>query len=237
MKEFFGGCGLMKNEYEYIPGFLDTNNKPVLGRDITESFGPFVANKLISGEKINEMNFPRLRMPRLKGMGYFYDDYKTIGNLITEKKIRIYEPKASEKINFNGVYQWKKNYFVFSPNLIGSPETYLGTIIHEATHAIQDYRKWRENTRDREVDAHFAAALYMVKVKKEQFLKAAKYYDYINLAKLVLGDEKFYKTLDFGKKVGKLQQKISMEYNYQWKDDIEKIEQFQKKERWDGILA
>jgi hypothetical protein len=224
----------MSNEYEYIPGFKDTRNKPLLGRDVSDTFGKYVANKLLSEQKISELNFPRLRMPLLKGLGYSSGDYQSIANYLLSKDIKVYETKKTEEVNFRGVYN-SKNYFVFSPELTASPEIYIGTIVHEATHAIQDLKKWRESSRDREVDAHFATALFMVLSRKEHLLKASRYNGYINLAKSVEGDPKFYRTGEFKRRVRDLQNTITTEYTWKFKDDIGKINEFQKKERWDGI--
>ena len=224
----------MKDEYIYIPGFKNTKNKPVLGRDVTTCIGKRVADKLLTEQQIANMNFPRLRMPLFRGLGYSAEDYRKIANFIYEKEIRVYEAKESEDLNFLGVYN-TLNYFVFSPKLTGALDTYIGTIVHEATHAIQDLKRWRESNADREVDAHFATALFMVLSDREQLLQASRYKDFIDLAKIIKGDSDYYKKFEFRKKVRDLQNKITTEYNWQWKDNIDEITKFQKKERWDGI--
>jgi hypothetical protein len=220
----------------YIPNFTDAGGKPVSGSDVTETFGKFIADKLLSDPTVMKMNFPRLRLPRLSGLGYSSGDYHKIANLILSQHIKVYETQGTEKIDFLGVYQ-NTNRFIFAKKLTESPETHFGTIVHEVTHAIQDLKKWRESDRDREVDAHFAGALFMVLKNQENFLKSTKYGGYINLAKAVKENPGYYKSFEFGKKVSELKNTIMQEYGWKYRDEPGKLDDFQKRQRWDGIAT
>lgn len=227
--------------FDYIPNFTDANGKRVLGRDVTETFGVIIAKRILADNTIDKMTFPRLRLQRLFGLGYLPDYYREIANLILGKAIRVYETKDTEKIDFLGVYN-NSNKFIFAQKLVKSLDEHFGTVIHEVTHAIQDLKKWRESDRDREVDAHFAAAFFMVQKKQEFFLAASKYNRYIELAKKVLennadGKLGYFKTFEFGRKVTELQTTINEEYGWKFKDDLAKLEDFHKRQRWDGIAA
>ena len=220
---------------DYIPNFIDASGKKVRGRDATETFGKYVANLLKTDPTVAKMNFPRLRFPRLLSLGYAASDYQKIAQLIADKTIRVYETDEGENIDFLGVYQ-NTNQFVFARKLTSSPEVNLGTIIHEATHAVQDLKRWRESDRDREVDAHFAAALFMVLKGQENFLTATKYGGYKNLAKSVVKDNPgYYKTFEFSRKVEELKKTINEEYGWKYRDDPAKLEDFHRRQRWDGI--
>ncbi len=228
---------MSEQTYSNIPNFRDSSGKEVLGRDVTETFGTYIVSKIRGEQKIlADMNFPRLRLARFLGLGYSSDDYYEIAKLISNKIIKVYETAETEKTDFLGVYH-NSNKFIFAQKLTKSPDTHLGTIIHEVTHAIQDLKKWRESDRDREVDAHFAGAYFMVLKGQESFLKASKYNGYINLAKNVKGNPNYFKTIEFSRKVTELQNTITQEYGWEYKDDLNKVEDFHKRQRWDGIAS
>jgi hypothetical protein len=224
----------------YIPDFWNSKGKQVLGTDVTETFGEIVANKIFSDDIVKKMTFPRLRLSRLLGLGYLPHYYRQIASFIMDKSIRVYKTDENEKVDFLGVYH-TSNKFIFAHKLTTSPlDQNMGTIIHEVTHAIQDWKKWKESDRDREVDGHFAGAYFMVQKKQESFLEASKYNQYISLAKKVVenspdGKLHYFKTIEFNKKVFDLQSTINQEYISKYRYEPKKLADFHKRDRWDGI--
>ena len=90
---------------------------------------------------------------------------------------------------------------------------------------------------DREVDGHFATAYFMVLGNREHLLKAMRYSGYIRLAKNVKDNPRYFKTLEFSRKVRELRSTITKEYGWKFRDNPKKIEDFQKRQRWDGIAS
>lgn len=169
---------------DYIPGFIDSNGNKVKGREVTDTFGRKMAEIILAEPNIHKMYFPRLRFSRAMALGYSAADYYKIAHLILSKDIKVYETSDSENSDYVGAYL-NSNRFIVTQKLTSDPQKYLGTIVHETTHAIQDLKKWRESDRDREVDAHFAAAYFMVLKGQEGLLKTSRYSGYISLAKKI----------------------------------------------------
>lgn len=219
---------------DYIPGFIDSNGNKVKGREVTDTFGRKMAEIILAEPNIHKMYFPRLRFSRAMALGYSAADYYKIAHLILSKDIKVYETSDSENSDYVGAYL-NSNRFIFTQKLTSDPQKYLGTIVHETTHAIQDLKKWRESDRDREVDAHFAAAYFMVLKGQEGLLKTSRYSGYISLAKKIKENPKYFKTIEFNQKLRDLQSSINQEYGWKFRDDPDKLEDFHKRQRWDGI--
>ncbi len=226
----------LEAQYENIPNFFDPKGNRASGREVTATFGKYMAEEiLLKDPKIFDMNFPRLRFPKLLGLGYSANDYHEIAKKILDNKIAVYETKENiEKSGFIGVYL-NVNQFVFTPDVTKEPQKFVGTIIHETTHAIQDLKKWRESDQDREVDAHFAQAYFMVLKGQEHLLKASRMDEFISLAKLRIDDPNLFKTMYFSSKLPKLRVIIDQEYKPKFADQAKFEKEFPKRHRLDGI--
>lgn len=228
----------MSNNYDgYIPNFRDPNNKRVRGRKANKEECSKLANDVLKREFNGfSFKFPRMRFPKLTGLGYKSDDYIQIAKFILSKDINVWVTDESENVSFLGVYH-NSNNFLFVPEVLNSPGQHLGTIVHEATHAIQDWKKWKQSDLEREVDGHFAGAYFMVLKNKSHLLDSSRYKEYVNLAKLIDDRGKYFNSFDFSRKVNDLHTNLAKDYGWKYRNDAEKLNDFQKRGRWDGIGA
>ena len=224
------------DEYATLP---ETN---IEVRDVTPTLGETVANLIKNDPFIPKLNFPRLRFPALGGLGYSASDYRTIAGKIAPNKIEIYETKNDELFNAKFCSFGDMNFYVLTPKITVAPSLCVKTLVHETTHAIQDWKKWRESSLDREVDAHFAEALYLVKSGKAReadsdlgmtyFMIAAKEYD---------NNPKYLASNGFHKIRENMRRDISQHYQFinsliKSNFDAEEFNKtFRKKQRLDGI--
>ena len=94
------------------------------------------------------------------GVTYAPFDYLAIANLMKEKKIAVYESKVGGLTLFassRGYYTSTKNQLVFHE--FRNPDKRTALIVHEVTHAIQDWRDIRSRRRFTEADAFIAEAV------------------------------------------------------------------------------
>ncbi|MEW4564593.1 hypothetical protein AB1K70_18780 [Bremerella sp. JC770] len=108
---------------------------------------------------LKKFNFPRLHLPNVGGYKPKY--YEEIGQKIASKKIGVFVAegaiagaKAFYKVDSNCLY------LTSATKSLNTPEQW-STIAHEATHMIQDLKKWRMTLQEMEADAHFAQALFL----------------------------------------------------------------------------
>jgi LysM domain len=211
-------------------------------RDVTETFGAEMARLLRSDSALRTLDFPRLHLPRMKG--YIGPDYADIARRIHLDGIEVYETRKDSGLGFHAKYEsyGDLNHFIVRPSVTATPLLYMTTIVHEATHAMQDRNKWRMSGLDNEVDAHFAEALYLVRSRKEEakidlrmtrFNIAAEEYD---------ADENYLKSIGFIEFRRKLRHDITEHYAFmnstfggpnfkheKW------LKEFRRKKRWNGI--
>ncbi len=111
------------------------------------------------GSILSNFKFPRLFMPGIAG--YDPEDYAEIGRKISRGDIKV--------VLADGAIAGAKAYYESSANCLNltkateslnTPE-HWSTIVHEATHMIQDMHKWRITLVEMEADAHFAQALFL----------------------------------------------------------------------------
>lgn len=118
-----------------------------------------IAHFLQTGPILQNFNFPRLCWPNVAG--YKPRDYAEIGSLIAQGKI----PVVLNEGAIDGAaafYQLKANCLNLTAATapLNTPQ-HWSTIVHEATHAIQDMKKWKLTLAGMEADAHFAQALFL----------------------------------------------------------------------------
>jgi hypothetical protein len=119
----------------------------------------WIAYFLQNGPILQNFNFPRLYLPNLPG--YKPRDYAEVGALIADGTIPVLlsEGKIEGALAF---YELGANRLNLTPATapLNRPE-HWSTIVHEATHVIQDKKKWRMTQAEMEADAHFAQALFL----------------------------------------------------------------------------
>lgn len=118
-----------------------------------------IAHFLQSGSILQKFSFPRLCLPNIGG--YKPRDYAEIGALIAQGEIPVVLSEGAIA-GAAAFYQLKANCLNLTAATapLNLPE-HWGTIVHEATHAIQDKKKWRMTLAEMEADAHFAQALFL----------------------------------------------------------------------------
>ena len=166
----------------------------------------------------------------------------TSSQMFWERFAKIYETKTDQPFNAKFCSYGKLNFYVFTPNITIAPSLSVRTIVHETAHAIQDWKEWRESSLDREVDAHFAEALYLVlsgKEKEAQNDLGMAYY--IIAAQEYKENPKYLASLGFRKMRQKLKQETFQHYQFMNSlitpnFDVEKFNKaFNKKNKMDGI--
>jgi len=118
-----------------------------------------IANFLQHDCTLKKFKFPRLHLPNV--FGYKPKHYEEIGQKIANKKIGVYVAEGNIP-GAKAFYNVKSNrlYLTSATKSLSTPEQW-STIAHEATHIIQDMRKWRMTMQEMEADAHFAQALFL----------------------------------------------------------------------------
>jgi hypothetical protein len=94
------------------------------------------------------------------GLTYAPFDYLAIANLMAEKKIAVFESKVGMLTLFassRGYYTSTKNQLIFHE--FRNPDKRTALIVHEVTHAIQDWKDVRSRRRFIEADAFIAEAV------------------------------------------------------------------------------
>ncbi|MBA2115187.1 hypothetical protein [Bremerella alba] len=181
-----------------------------------------IANFLQHDSILKKFKFPRVHLPNV--VGYKHKHYEEIGQKIASKKIRVYV--AEGKIpGAKAFYNLKSNCLYLTPATEGlSTPQQWSTIAHEATHMIQDLKKWRMTLQEMEADAHFAQALFLH--YKNSFLEGGAMQSFNTAAKhFANGDKR-----DFKKKCHSMLAEAGSKYHGR-----EGYEDMYIKERRDGI--
>ena len=108
---------------------------------------------------MKKFDFPRLHLPNWPGYKPKY--YEQIGQKIASGKIGVFVAEGSIP-GAKAFYNVDSNclYLTSATKNLNTPE-HWSTIAHEATHMIQDMKKWRMTMQEMEADAHFAQALFL----------------------------------------------------------------------------
>lgn len=118
-----------------------------------------IANFLQTGGYLQNFKFPRIKYPNWPG--YNPELYAEIGRRIGSGRIPIFLREG----NIEGA----KAFYNLTGNELNltsatkplNRPSHWGTIVHEATHMIQDMKNWRMTKQEMEADAHFAQALFL----------------------------------------------------------------------------
>ena len=213
-------------------------------RDVTLTLGQTMAGLLLSDPNVAKLTFPRLRFPSFESLGYFANDYKEIARRIVKKAdqtkgIRVYETKGDTVFRARYQSAGDRNFFILTPEITKSLTANMATVVHETTHAIQDLKEWRESSWDREIDAHFAEAVYSLlagQSNKKTIL------NHVSIAaECFIANPKYLQTLAFRQLREKMRGDIYQHYQFMLgkidpdfdSDNFNK--EFSKRQRLDGI--
>ncbi len=134
-------------------------------REVGGKLGSKIACFLKSDKRISEIAFPVLRRFNPTKKGYGPCGYRDVGSLIGQGRVAIYETRHDQK--WEAMYHSSKagDSLVLTPrvaNNLNGPSA-LGSILHESTHLVQDWRGMRMSLLEAEIDAHFAEALFLIR--------------------------------------------------------------------------
>jgi hypothetical protein len=205
-----------------VPGFHDQDEVLIMEYKASNNIVAVIAEFLMTGPILDHFEFPRLHYPNIPG--YKPEYYRKMGLLIKEGTVPVYVDEDAPK-NAAAYYQQKGNrlYLAKETAKLGTAERW-STVVHETTHIIQDWKKWKLSLAEIEADAHFAQALFM------HYKGAAFGGDFLTVyaaaAKAYAsGDKKEYKKL-----IGEMYLRVNEKYK-----DKDGYENMQKKTRTDGI--
>jgi hypothetical protein len=103
------------------------------------------------------------------GLSYSPDLYTAIRGLVHEGRVTVFAVDAGALLSRSGTYRSDLNRLVLYKGL--APEFTMQTIVHEATHTIQDWRNVATTMKYIEADAYIAMAVAALSVSKQPFLE------------------------------------------------------------------
>jgi hypothetical protein len=146
-------------------------------QDVTSVWAPTIAGFLIGDDIVAGLDFPSLTPLRRDYRG---TDYQEMGHVIRRGNIEL---KAAElptaKWRAAYVDHPEGDFLKFNtdkvwPAALGSEKfdrklrlNTAANVVHEVTHMIQDWKRMWLSLVQREVDAHFAQALFLVRAKAD----------------------------------------------------------------------
>lgn len=205
--------------------------------DVTATWAPKIATVLTKNTIVAMLDFPSLTFGH---RAYAAADYRRVGEVMAGGKIEVYSDAGAK---FKASYTNAKggDYFVINPKhfktdtFSGDPAQ-IATIVHESTHMVQDDKRLRMSNCERELDAHFAQALYLVRAKvpglfdksyAAKIMEAAQEYD---------AEPKFRNSSEFRKMRDAARTSINEHYQYNMMgQDGYDPNAFNKVGRWDGL--
>jgi hypothetical protein len=132
--------------------------------DVTATWAPKIAMILTTNDIVETLNFPSLTFGH---RAYAASDYRRVGDVMGRGKIEVYAETGGK---FKASYTNAKggDYFVintehFDAATFSKDPAQIAVIVHESTHMVQDDKRLRMSNCERELDAHFAQALYLVR--------------------------------------------------------------------------
>ena len=145
--------------------YITRNDGSVLFKDNTDYYAPKFYQILVKSATVKKMNFSS---PVGKHKRFDTNDYKLIGYQIFLKKMKIWDQVESGAMKGAMMYvshntkRYPYSDILVSRTALISP----GIVIHEATHAIQDYRRETMRTWEVELEAQFACQLARIAQRK-----------------------------------------------------------------------
>ncbi len=164
-----------------------------------------IAGFLQKGQILKNFKFPRLHLPL--AAGYKPELYAEIGRKIYRGDIKVVLAEG----NIDGAkafYDLKQNRLNLTnaTKALNTP-AHWSTVVHEATHMIQDMKKWRMTLAEMEADAHFAQALFLY--YKGSSLSTGYMPSFDQAAKAFASDNK----REFRRKCSSMLREVGQKYN------------------------
>jgi hypothetical protein len=172
------------------------------GKEIVDKIAKF----LETGPILDHFEFPRLHFPNIAG--YKPEHYRRMGALIREGTLPVFIDEGAIP-GATAFYQAQANRLNLTPDTAPlNTLEHWSTVVHEATHMIQDWKKWRITLSEMEADAHFAQALFMH--YKGASFGGGLLLVFASAAKaFAAGDKKEFKKL-----IGEMYQRVNEKYQY-----------------------
>jgi hypothetical protein len=206
-------------------------------QDVTAIWAPKIARILTKNEIVATLEFPSLTFGH---RAYSPSDYRRVGEVMGKGKIEVY---AGTGDKFKASYTNAKDgdYFVINPEHLKT-ETFdddpaqIATIVHESTHMVQDDKRLRMSNCERELDAHFAQALYLVRAGAPELYDKDYARKIMEAAQAYEADPGFRYSRAFREMRDVARGKINDHYQYNMMSQADyDPDAFNKVQRWDGL--
>jgi hypothetical protein len=191
-------------------------------QDVTGIWAPTIAGFLIGDSIVACLDFPSL-MPLHRA--YKGTDYAEMGRTIRRGNIEIKTealPKAAWRAAYvdhpGGDFLKFNTEKVWPGKLASAPaddKQRLNTaanVVHEVTHMIQDWKRMRLSIVEREMDTHFAQALYLVRVGAEDVWDKSYALHALIAAQNFANDDGYLRSADFRRIRGTVASEIREHY-------------------------
>jgi len=206
-------------------------------KDVTAAWAPKIAKILATNEIVGSLEFPSLTFGH---RAYSPSDYRRVGEAMGRGKIEVYADVGDK---FKASYTNAKggDYFVINPDhlkieTIDGDPAQIAIIVHESTHMVQDNKRLRMSNCERELDAHFAQALYLVRVGASNLYDKDYAGKIMEAAQAYEADPGFRHSRAFRAMRDAARARINNHYQYNMMSQPGyDPDAFNKVQRWDGL--
>jgi hypothetical protein len=205
--------------------------------DVTATWAPKIAMILTTNDIVETLDFPSLTFGH---RAYAASDYRRVGDVMGRGKIEVYAETGG---TFKASYTNAKggDYFVintehFDAATFSKDPAQIAVIVHESTHMVQDDKRLRMSNCERELDAHFAQALYLVRAGAPELFDKFYAMKIMEAAQEYEADPRFRYSGAFRKlrDAGRASINEHYQYNMMGQNGYDP-NAFNKVERWDGL--
>ena len=198
--------------------------------DLTETIGAVMKKFLESDQFVKKLEFPCITHLARRNWFYRPSDYYTVAQCIGVGKVQVYEDAETDNAAYFNLSDGKTgDFFLLAPHVAQNIHQWMSSLVHEATHMIQDYKKMKLTLQEMETDTHFAQALYRAhllgRVDKANS-HALTYFDIA--AQEYVKDPDYLKSMAFRKYRFKLLSSLIMGYGHK--------QNFTNRIRLDGVI-
>jgi hypothetical protein len=144
--------------------FFDGSAKALVTDDDLREF-----NASLSMSMIGKIDFVSPRAPRGTGLAYYPGLYTAVRVLVARGDVKVFSVDAAALLSRAGLYRSDINRLVLYEGL--DPLLARPTVVHEVTHAIQDWRDVVSVHKYIEADAFIAGAVAAMSTGKQYFLE------------------------------------------------------------------
>lgn len=223
-------------EYEWVDALQ------MRAADVSDTVGVQISQLMDRDAVARNLAFPRSQFPALKCSGYQGEHYEEMGRRLGSGNIWTLQTEEIPSMARYISYGASISILLLRPLAAETPLLAMSVILHELTHAIQDWKKWRLSPLDEEVDAHMAEALYMVRTNSYERADTETFFkEFLEAAEAFDGNAGYFRTRAYRKTREKFRQDIYQHYEMMRStltdnfDPIEFEKQFSKRRRRDGM--